>query len=112
MKNYNALIVFSIIGVIAYAVVAYLVVMPGAAFAYYPSVNEFHLTPNYSPQPKSAGPAMYYYGWKVSAAIIALIGAFIIPKLWKSPKVLPVLTVAAAALVLLYTLYFERNWFL
>ena len=107
MKNYNAFVVFSVVGCIAYAIVAYILVADGALFTYYPVVGEFHMTP----QPKSAGYSMYYYGWKLSAAVIGLIAALIIPRIWKA-RLWSGWTWIIPLIILAITVFFEKRWFL
>ena len=103
MSKYSSFLVFSIVASVVY-VLAY--DFGWQLFRYYPLVKEFHL----DAQPKSAGPAMMYYGWMATAAIAGLVVAAIVPKrlaarLWSG------LAWAVPVALIAFTLFYEKHWF-
>ena len=77
-------------------------------FAYYPQVNEAHLS---SQLVETAGPPILWYGWLASAGLISAAVAYIIPRsisdrLWQGwAWIIPAAVVVA---ILIY----EKRWFL
>jgi hypothetical protein len=67
---------------IVFAVVYFLCVGANVGpIAYYPLIGEIHITP----QPKSAGPPMMWYGWMINAALAGAIvsaAALLGPRRW------------------------------
>jgi hypothetical protein len=77
-----------------------------AAFKYFPLVHEFH----YVDQPKRSGPPISWYGWIVSALIVSLPLALIVPRRLAdrlSPNWAGLIPAALIFLVLVY----EKRWF-
>jgi hypothetical protein len=77
-------------------------------FAYYPQVNEVHLSGGLI---DTAGPPILWYGWLASAALISAAAAMIVPpgvsnRLWHGwAWIIPAGVVVA---ILIY----EKRWFL
>jgi len=105
MSKHFSPTVFALVGAIGY-VLAYTFNWP--AFAYYPLIKQFHLTHDL---PKNAGPAMLYYGWIATAAIAAVILAFLVPKSIAA-KLPPALGWIVPILLVIYTCIYDRNWFI
>jgi len=78
-----------------------------ALFAYYPQVNEVHTS---SQLVDTLGPPILWYGWMASAALIAGVSAFIVPRglsdrMWDGwAWIIPGAVVVA---ILIY----EKRWF-
>jgi hypothetical protein len=106
MTRQNSLIVFALVGAIGY-VLAYTFNWP--AFAYYPLLNHFSL--DRALPAKASGPAMLYYGWIVTAAAAGLIAALIVPRSIAA-KLPASLGWIVPLLLMLYTLAYDRHWFL
>ena len=98
--------VFALVGAIAY-VLTYTFNWP--AFAYYPLLNHFSL--DRALPAKTSGPSMLYYGWIVTAAAAALIAALIVPRSIAA-KLPASLGWVVPLLLMIYTLIYDRHWFL
>lgn len=76
-------------------------------FRYYPEGNGFHITS----QPESAGIFILWYGWLVSAAVVSMVVALVVPfrradHLWHQWSwIVP-------AILLAVVLLYESRWFL
>jgi hypothetical protein len=77
-------------------------------FAYYPQVNEFHLSADLQSQ---LGPPILWYGWLATAALPSAVVAVFVPRsvaarLWFG------LAWAVPGGVILALLIYEKRWFL
>lgn len=100
-------IVFSIVYPIAYVVS---VEHNYALFTYHPAIGEFGA----GVQKAKDGPAMYWYGWLATAAIIAAVASFV-AALLPAPltrRLSPALTWLAALAVLAVFCWLLRGFFL
>jgi hypothetical protein len=104
MKSHARFAVFSLVSSVIY-VLAYDFNWP--MFRYYPLVRQWTL----DPLPKVAGPAMLYYGWLATAALVGLAVAIIVPNRFAArlpPNAAWVIPLALIA----FTLVYEKHWFL
>jgi hypothetical protein len=103
MKGHGRFSIFSISFGIVYTLAFYFSV---AAFKYYPLVGQFHI----DDEPKTAGPPISWYGWIVTALLVSVPLAVIVPRRWAdrlSPTWAGLIPAALIFLVLLY----EVRWF-
>lgn len=72
---------------------------------YYPRLGRFVV----DPQPPTAGPGMLYYGWVLTALLVASVVCLFVSPRWvaRLPKPLPWIFPIAA---ITYVLYHERAW--
>jgi hypothetical protein len=106
MTKQSALTVFALVGAITYMLA---VTFNWPAFAYYPLLNHFDL--DRALPAKTSGPSMLYYGWIVTAAAAAVILALLVPR--SIGNKLPAALGWIVPLVLIvYTLIYDRHWFL
>jgi hypothetical protein len=78
-------------------------------FAYYPAVNEFHM----SPQPPTLGPPINWYGWMATAAIAGAVAAVLsiaLPARWNRPLATLAWVVPVGCIAFL--MYLARVWFI
>jgi hypothetical protein len=104
MTGHGRFAIFSIVFGVAYTLAFYFNL---AAFKYYPLVGTFH----FADQDKSAGPPISWYGWIVTAFVIALPVSFLVPRRLAdrlSPTWAGLIPAALVVLVLIY----EKRWFL
>ena len=106
MSKQSALTVFALAGAIGY-VLAFTFNWP--AFAYYPLLNHFDL--DRALPAKTSGPSMLYYGWIVTAAVAALVLAFLVPRAIGA-KLPASLGWIVPLVLILYTFVYTRHWFL
>ena len=76
-------------------------------FAYYPQVNEFHVSTDLQTQ---LGPPILWYGWLATAAVVSAVPAVIIPR-GVSGRLWPGLAWAVPAAVIVAILIYEKRWF-
>jgi hypothetical protein len=104
MKVHGRLMLFSVVGSIAYTLAYY---FDWSLFQYYVVEGRFHI----SPLPESAGPPILWYGWLATAALAGLAIALATPRrliAWLLPDLvwlIPFVTLFAA-------LMYEMRWFL
>ena len=76
-------------------------------FRFYPLVGELHL----DTQPTTFGPAMTYYGWVLTSALIALAVAVIVPARWTA-HLWAGWSWLVPLLATLFTFIYETRWLL
>jgi hypothetical protein len=76
-------------------------------FAYYPQVNEFHLSANLQ---NELGPPILWYGWLSTAALASAAGAVLVPRSLAA-RLPPNLAWAVPGAVVLAILIYEKRWF-
>jgi hypothetical protein len=100
----NAWKVFSVTFGIVYTL-AYFFNWP--MFTYYPAIREWHL---HALPGRSAGPAMFYYGWMATAAVSSAVLAVLVPRSFAEK--LPAAVIWAVPVVLtIFLLGYEKHWF-
>jgi hypothetical protein len=107
MNPYRALPAFS-----AAFIIIYVIAMDNnlALFTYHPALKEFELL---AARPKG-GPAMYWYGWLVTAFLGALVVAavaLVVPERWQA-RVWPTLSWVAPAAAILVVAFLLRGYFI
>ena len=104
MKGHGRFAIFSITFGIAYTLAFYFSV---AVFKYYPLVGQFHVVD----QDKAAGPPISWYGWLVTALLVSLTVAFVVPRRW-ADRLSPTLVGIVPAVLIIVVLIYEKRWFL
>jgi hypothetical protein len=100
----SVLTVFSLVFPVAYVVNYYNEI---ALVRFYPLVGELHL----NIQPTTFGPAMVYYAWIVTSAVVALIAGLLVPTRWTAHLwagwswIVPLVAT-------LFTFLYETRWLL
>ena len=97
-------LIFSMLFTVTYASCFY---FNWPLFAYYPQVNEFHLSADLQNQ---LGPPILWYGWLATAAVVSAVPAVIIPR-GVSGRLWPGLAWAVPAAVIVAILIYEKRWF-
>jgi hypothetical protein len=106
MRRPGAIVVFSVVFVIAYTLCFYFNV---ALFKYYPMVREFHV----ASQGRAAGPPISWYGWLAVSALVALFGygvALVVPARLTG-RIPSSVAWIIPAIVLVAVLVYEKRWF-
>ena len=94
--------VFAAIFTVAYTALA---IVDWTPFLYYPQVNAFSTIP----LDRKSGPSMHWYGWIVTAIVIAVILSASIPTRW-TKQYERELSWIPAILAIFAILIFERRW--
>jgi hypothetical protein len=76
-----------------------------APFRYYPDTRAFHLTP----MPKD-GPAILWYGWLASAAVVSAVVAWLVPR-QLSERLRPGWAWIVPLVIVVLLFIYERRWF-
>ncbi len=105
MRKYISLPFFSLAFGITYTLA---VVFNWPLFRYYPLVKRFSFT---DLADRTLGPAMAWYGWQMTAAVVALAAAVIVPKRW-AERLWPGLYWLIPIAVIFGGFYREQDWFL
>jgi hypothetical protein len=100
----GASLIFSVIFAVSYTLCFY---FNWPLFAYYPQVNEFHLSTGLQSQ---LGPPILWYGWLATAAVVSVIPASVIPR-GLSGRLWPGLAWAVPGAVIVAILIYEKRWF-
>ena len=100
--------VFSLVSTIAYVAAYYN--KGWQLFSYYPLLNRVSYGALTIPA-KESGPAMQYYGWMGTALIAGLVVAAIVPSKYAAKLPAAVAWVVPLVLVI-FTLVYEKHWFL
>jgi hypothetical protein len=98
---------FSAVFVVTYAFAVYFNL---ALFTYHPQLNEFA----WLVEPPRAGPAMYWYGWILTSALVAAVMsvlALAVPSRWTA-RIWAGWTWLIPILVIGFFVYLLRNYFL
>jgi hypothetical protein len=77
-----------------------------APFRYYPETRAFHLTA--MPQD---GPAILWYGWMASAAVVSAILAWLVPRAL-AERLRPSLSWIVPLVIVVLLFVYERRWFM
>jgi hypothetical protein len=76
-------------------------------FAYYPQVNEFHLS---TALQSELGPPILWYGWMATAALFSAVVAVVVPRSL-ADRLWPGLAWAVPGATILAILIYEKRWF-
>ena len=101
----GASLIFSMLFAVVYALCFY---FNWPLFAYYPQVNEFHLSAQLQGQ---LGPPILWYGWIAAAALASAVVAAVVPRS-VAARLWPGLAWAVPGGVILAILIYEKRWFL
>jgi hypothetical protein len=97
-------LIFSVLFTVTYALCFF---FNWPLFAYYPQVNEFHLSANLQSQ---LGPPILWYGWLATATLVSAVPAVLFPRK-VSDRLWPGLAWATPAAVIVAILIYEKRWF-
>jgi hypothetical protein len=100
----GASLIFSMLFAVAYTLCFY---FNWPLFAYYPQVNEFHLSTALQSQ---LGPPILWYGWLATAALVSVSPAIVIPRAL-SARLWPGLAWAVPGAMVVAILIYEKRWF-
>jgi len=107
MNFARVLPVFSVVFVVVYGFAVYFNL---ALFTYHPQLHQFA----FLVEPPKAGPAMYWYGWITTSALVALLVASIAlttPQQWTA-RIWPGWTWLIPVAVMLFFVYLLQGYFL
>ena len=96
--------IFAMVFAVSYALCFY---YNWPMFAYYPQVNEFHLSVDLQNQ---LGPPILWYGWLATAGLVSAVVAVVVPRQVAS-RLWPGLAWAVPGAVILAILIYEKRWF-
>jgi hypothetical protein len=96
----------SLFGAIFSVSYATLAIVDWTPFLYYPLINQFSRVP----LPTKSGPSMHWYGWIVTAVVIAFVICALVPRRWTRAIERPLAWIPTAAAILAI-LIFEKKWF-
>ena len=97
----------SVFGAVFAPTYAALAIYDWTPFVYYPLTNELSRTALST----NSGPAMHWYGWILTSAVVAVFLSAIIPSRWTKRAERP-LAWMPALLAVTAILIFEKKWFL
>jgi hypothetical protein len=103
MTGHGRFSIFSIVFGIVYTLAFFFSV---AVFKYYPLVHEFHI----ANQPNTAGPPISWYGWIVTALLVSLPLALLVPRRW-ADRLSPTWAGLIPAALIFLVLVYEKRWF-
>jgi hypothetical protein len=116
MIAYYRCVVFSLVSTVVYVIAFYTAKPQLQAFRYYPLLNRISLD---ALPAKESGPAMLYYGWMTTALIAGLVVTLIVEVILRliGPSNITVKPPAALSwvvplLLVVFTLVYEKHWFL
>jgi hypothetical protein len=101
---HGASLIFSMLFAVIYSLCFY---FNWPMFAYYPQVNEFHLSTELQNQ---LGPPILWYGWLATAALASAVVAVVIPRR-VAGRLPPNLAWAVPGAMILAILIYEKRWF-